>query len=258
MALYDTIGQGYANTRRPDPRLAAIIDAALGNAKTVVNVGAGTGSYEPANREVIAIEPSELMIAQRPPGSARCLRGTADTLPLESKSADAAMAILSAHHWPDLARGVQEMARVARRRAILLTWVPDSPAFWLTQDYFPEIRAHDRTIFPDTATLKATLREHVGPVTISPVPIPHDCIDGMLCAYWRRPDAYLRDDVRRGMSSFSRIDASAGLKGLRADLASGAWHARNSHLLALEQLDLGYRLAICEIDAAAPAAIRYG
>lgn len=252
MPLYDTIGHGYAKARQPDPRLARIIDAALAGAKSVVNVGAGTGSYEPTNREVIAVEPSELMIAQRPPHSARCLQGTADALPLESKSTDAAMAILSAHHWPDLARGVQEMARVARHRAILLTWVPDSSAFWLTQDYFPEILAHDRTIFPDIASLTAMLRQHIGPTTLTPVPIPHDCIDGMLCAYWRRPDAYLREDVRRGMSSFSRIDAAAGLNRLRADLASGTWHARNAHLLALEELDLGYRLAVCEIDAQTP------
>ena len=247
MALYDKIGRSYASYRRPDPRIAAAIHAALGDAANVVNVGAGTGSYEPSDRNVIAVEPSETMIRQRPASAARCLQGSADAIPLATASHDAAMAILSIHHWPDRERGLAEMARVARKRIVLLTWVPDSPPFWLTRDYFPEILAHDLTIFPHSADLAATLEQLAGPVHMQPLPIPHDCEDGLLCAYWRRPELYLEDPRRGAMSSFSRIDAAAGLSRLREDLASGRWAERNRDLLALDALDLGYRLVSCEI-----------
>ena len=247
MALYDNIGRQYAKFRRPDPRIASAIEAALGDAASVVNIGAGTGSYEPRGRTVIAVEPSEVMIKQRPADAAPCLQGSAEALPLETASVDAAMAILSAHHWKDLERGFGEMARVARKRAVLLTWVPDVAPFWLTDDYFPEIAAHDRTIFPDTAGLVTMLERSIGPVRMMPLPIPYDCIDGLLCAYWRRPDSYLSPEVRSGMSSFARIDAEPGLARLRSDLSSGRWAERNGHLLGLDELDLGYRIVRCEI-----------
>lgn len=247
MALYDSIGRGYSAFRRPDPRIAAAIDAALGDAGTVVNVGAGTGSYEPSGRGVLAVEPSERMIAQRPPGAAPCLQGSAEALPVATGTADAAMAILSMHHWQDPERGLREMRRVARRRVVLLTWVPDAEPFWLTRDYFPEIAAHDRAIFPATAELAAMLERIVGPATTTALPVPHDCADGFLCAYWRRPEAYLDPEARGAMSSFARIDAEAGLARLRDDLASGRWAGRNRDLLGLDALDAGYRIVSCEI-----------
>jgi SAM-dependent methyltransferase len=249
MALYDRIGRNYAAFRRPDRRIASGIDAALGDAIGVVNVGAGAGSYEPRGRTVLAVEPSDVMIRQRPEGAAPCLRGSAEALPLGTAAVDAAMAVLSMHHWTDLERGLGELARVARQRVVLLTWVPDAAPFWLTADYFPEIAAHDRTIFPGTKALRAMLERLIGPVQLSPVPIPHDCTDGVLGAYWRRPEAYLSAERRSVMSSFTRIDAEAGLARLRADLSSGRWAARNGHLLALETLDIGYRLVRCEIGA---------
>jgi SAM-dependent methyltransferase len=247
MALYDTIGRSYARYRRPDPRIAAAIEAALGDAASVANIGAGAGSYEPTDRTLVAVEPSEVMIRQRPPGSAPCRQGTADALPLETASVDAAMAILSVHHWPDPEQGLREMARVARRRVVLLTWVPDDPAFWLTEDYFPESLATDREIFPGTEALRALLERTVGPAHIAPLPVPHDCTDGFLCAYWRRPEAYLDADARSAISSFARFDAGPGLARLRADLESGRWAERNRPLLALDALDLGYRIVRCEI-----------
>lgn len=249
MALYDTIGGSYARHRRPDARIAAAIEAALGDATSVVNIGAGTGSYEPSDRDVIAVEPSEVMIKQRPAGAAPCLPGSAEALPLEAASVDAAMAVLSAHHWSDLERGSSEMARVARKRAVLLTWVPDATAepFWLTADYFPEMASDDQTIFPSADVLTAMLERLIGPVHMASVPIPHDCTDGLLGAYWRRPEAYLDAGVRSAMSAFARIDAEPGLESLRADLASGRWAARNGHLLDLDELDLGYRVVRCEI-----------
>lgn len=248
MILYDTIGRGYAAFRRPDPRIAAAIDAALGDAGSVVNVGAGAGSYEPPDRTLLAVEPSEVMIRQRATRATLCVRGSAEALPLKSASVDAAMAILSVHHWSNLERGLAEMGRVARKRVVLLTWVPDAAPFWLTDDYFPEILANDRTSFPSAATLAGMLERLIGPTRISPLPIPYDCSDGFLCAYWRRPEAYLDADARRAISAFARINVEPGLSKLRADLSSGRWSARNGHLLMCEELDLGYRIVLCEID----------
>src|SRR5262249_9678874 len=151
-----------------------------------------TGSYEPPGRTVLAVEPSEVMIRQRPKDAAPCLQGSAEALPVETKSVDAAMAINTVHHWTDRERGLREMARVARKRAVVLTWVRDAAPFWLTEDSFPEIIAHDRTMFPTTSALTEMIERAIGssgPARITPVPIPHDCIDGMLCAYWRRPEA---------------------------------------------------------------------
>lgn len=249
MALYNTIGRAYATHRRPDPRIAAAISAALGDAGSVVNVGAGAGSYEPTDRTVLAVEPSDVMICQRaaPPLAAPCVQGSAEALLLETKSFDAAMAILTIHHWPDPERGLREMARVARKRVVLLTWVPDSPPFWLTQDYFPEVLAHDRTIFPTAVALVTLLERVIGPTRITPAPVPYDCIDGFLCAYWRRPECYLDAERRGCISSFARIDAEPGLAKLRADISSGRWAERNRGILNLEAMDLGYRLVTCEV-----------
>lgn len=254
MALYDSIGRTYADYRRPEPRIAAAINRALGDAASVINVGAGTGSYEPPGKTSLAVEPSERMIAQRPADAAPCVIGTAEALPVDSASVDAAMAILSVHHWTDPEAGLREMGRVARKRVVLLTWVPDSGSFWLTRDYFPEIMAHDRTIFPDSETLGAMLTRLIGPTVITPLPIPHDCTDGFLCAYWRRPEAYLDEGTRSGISSFARFDPSAGLDELADDLASGRWTARNAGLMTLDSLDAGYRVAVCEIAGGEGAA----
>jgi SAM-dependent methyltransferase len=250
VAKYDILGRGYAAMRRPEPRIAEAIEAALGDAQTVVNIGAGTGSYEPAGRTMLAIEPSDMMIRQRSAHAAPCIRATAEALPLGANAVDAAMAILTVHHWTDPERGLAEMRRVARKRVILLTWVPDSPSFWLTADYFPEIPAEDGRIFPETAELTSLLERVIGTAQIMPLPIPHDCADGFLCAYWRRPEAYLRAEVRGAISSFARFDPARGLTRLRDDIETGRWAERNRHLLSLCELDLGYRLILCEIDGA--------
>jgi len=246
MTLYDGIGHSYAQFRRPDPRIASAIEAALGDARSVVNIGAGAGSYEPLDRTVIAVEPSEVMIRQRPAGAAPCRQGSAEALPLETKSVDAAMTVLSAHHWTDLERGLSEMARVARKRAVLFTWVPDAVPFWLVDDYFPEMHADDRRIFPSAINLAEKMERLVGPVQMTTVLIPHDCTDTYR-AYWRRPECYLNPDIRSSMSAFAWIDAEAGLAKLRADLSNGRWAEHNRHLLTLDELDLGYRIVCSEI-----------
>jgi SAM-dependent methyltransferase len=247
MALYDTIGGGYAAYRRAEPRIAAVIEAALGDAGSVVNVGAGAGSYEPVGRDVVAVEPSGVMIAQRPVGAARCVRGVAEALPLEDGSVDAAMTVLSAHHWTDLERGLREMARVARERVVVVTWVPEGEPFWLTEEYFPEIAAYDRSIFPGSEVLRGILERVAGPVREAVVPIPHDCVDGMLCAYWRRPEMYLDGARRAAISSFARFDAGAGVERLRGDLERGEWRERYGAVLGRTEMDLGYRVVSCEV-----------
>ena len=239
MTLYDSIGRTYTSTRRPDPRIAMAIHAALGDARTVVNVGAGAGAYEPADREVTAVEPSATMIAQRPPGAAPVVQASAEALPFADGEFDAALGVLTDHHWSDRERGLREMRRVARR-VVLFTW--DRRAvwdFWLVSDYLAE--------FGDAVEGGMGIEEiadAVGASRIEPVPVPADCIDGFMGAYWRRPEAYLDPVVRANISVFSQVDASASIARLEADLRSGAWHARHGHLLGLDELDLGYRLLV--------------
>jgi SAM-dependent methyltransferase len=249
--LYDRIGTDYRRYRRPDPRIVRLVHAALGDARSVVNVGAGAGAYEPADRVVIAVEPSATMVAQRAPGAAPAVRATADALPFRAGAFDAALATLTVHHWPDWRAGVRELARVARGRVVILTWDPASDGFWLTRDYLPELLALDRPAFPPLDALAAALAPAFPSVDVLPVPVPADCTDGFLGAYWRRPAAYLDAVVRGAMSSFAALEAggdgalvSRGLARLARDLADGSWSARHHALLAHDALDIGYRLVV--------------
>lgn len=247
MAIYDTLGASYNRTRQADPRIAAQITAALGDAADVVNVGAGTGSYEPP-QTVLALEPSQVMITQRPPGAAPAVRAVAEHLPLRDNAADAGMAVLTIHHWTDPAAGIAELRRVARRRIVVLTWDQQvfRDKFWLVRDYLPHVAAFDdaRAIEMDY------LAELLGGARQEPVPIPHDCTDGFAAAYWRRPDAYLDPRVRAGISLLAQTgdDAHAvGLAALADELATGQWHDRYADLLALDSIDVGYRLLVAEL-----------
>jgi SAM-dependent methyltransferase len=207
-----------------------------------VNVGAGSGAYEPAELEVVAVEPSETMIAQRPEGAAPVVRAVAEELPFEDGRFDAAMAVLSDHHWSDRARGIAEMRRVARR-VVILTWDPATTHdTWLVNDYFPCFAE----IVANTFRLEQIV-EHMGGARVEPVPVPHDCTDGFFHAYWRRPHAYLDPQVRAGISTFAQMDAGCveeGLDRLAADLESGQWERRHAGLLDLDELDRGYRLLV--------------
>jgi SAM-dependent methyltransferase len=232
--------------RQEDPRLAARIRAALGDARSVLNVGAGAGSYEPADLEVTAVEPSAVMRAQRPPHAAPAIDASAEELPFADDSFDAAMAILSDHHWEERDRGLAELRRVARRRVVLLNADPDAVAeSWLVRDYLPGFKRLVRPGFDLAQTLEA-----LGGGRIEPVPIPHDCIDGFMHAYWRRPEAYLDPRVRAGISVFQLLDeveVERAVDLLAADLARGEWERRNRDLLDLQELDLGYRLVVAEV-----------
>jgi len=244
--LYDTLGATYTVTRRTEPRIAAQVWAALGDARTVLNVGAGTGSYEPSDRDVTAVEPSGVMRAQRPSGAARCVAATAESLPFDDQSFDAAMAFFTIHHWQDPIAGLREMRRVARRMVVLTCDTSDQAwrrRFWLTRDYLPEVAVLR------ACRVLASLTElaHAIGARMEPVPIPWDCADGFFEAYWRRPEAYLDENVRRGISVWASVgsDAEQGaVRSLRNDLASGRWAERNRDLLDLDTADLGLRLLI--------------
>jgi SAM-dependent methyltransferase len=240
--LYDRIGVGYAAVRREDPSIAAAIHAALGDARTIVNVGAGTGSYEPRDRDVVAVEPSPVMLSQRPVGAAPAVQASAERLPFADGAFDAAMAILSDHHWPDRVAGLRELRRVASRRAVVFQCDLDAHMdFWLVRDYLTTFRVTTMSI--------AELAGHLGAQRIEPVPIPHDCRDGFLSAYWRRPRAYLDQRVRDGISVFRLLppeEVHDAIERLRADLESGEWARRNADILERDALDLGYRLVIAE------------
>jgi SAM-dependent methyltransferase len=240
--LYDTIGATYAMTRRTDPRIAAQVWAALGDAVTVLNIGAGTGSYEPSDRDVTAVEPSAIMRAQRPSGAARCVAADAENLPFEDQSFDAAMAFATVHHWRDPVAGLREMRRVARRVVVFTCDTSERSwrgRFWLTRDYLPEVAA-------SRVGLATELARALG-ARMEPVLVPWDCADGFFEAFWRRPEAYLDENVRRGISVWSRVGQEVeqrAVRSLRDDLASGRWAERNADLLDLEAAELGLRLLV--------------
>ena len=219
--------------------MGVILDA-LGDATSVVNVGAGTGSYEPVDRRVVAVEPARTMIRQRIPGGVPVVQASAGALPFPDRAFAAGLAVLTIHHWPDRPRGLGELARVASR-CVALTWDPSSPGFWLTEEYFPELLAIDRAIFPSLTELERAW----GALDVRVVPVPHDCVDGFTGAFWRRPDAYLDPAVRAGMSTFMRLrTVEPGVARLRRDLADGTWLRRHGDLLDRPELDLGYRLIV--------------
>ena len=239
--LYDEIGGDYFRHRRPDPAIAAMVVDALGTARSVVSVGAGTGSYEPTDRWVVAIEPSSVMIGQRPAGAAPAVRAVAGSLPLDAGSFDAAMAILTIHHWPDPWAGLAELRRVARRQVVLTFDPVAHGTHWLT-DYVPELGA----LFRAAPAVKS-VAEAIGAREVRPVRLRHDTPDGMTVAYWRRPEAYLDPELRAGGSALQQVRGPAlerGLRRLEADLASGAWRRRYRELLTAETMDYGLRLIV--------------
>ena len=246
---YDEIGVGYNSRRLPDERIGRQIEEALGQGDSLANVGAGTGAYEPGDRQVVAIDPSTEMLTNYLGRGVR-IRGAAAALPLSDDSVDAASAFLTMHHWGGWRDGLAEMSRVARHRIVIFTHDPDMDGFWLFR-YFPAISVLDQDIFEPIDHLLAAGEELGWRSRAVPVEVPFDCTDGFLGAYWRRPASYLEADVRRSISSFNLIDpeeVAAGLDQLASDLESGAWMRENGDLLAKEQLDIGYRLVLMSRD----------
>jgi SAM-dependent methyltransferase len=247
---YDTLGHGYGLIRKPDPRLAEPIWSALADTESVVNVGAGTGSYEPEDRLVVAVEPSAVMIGQRPSGLTRAIQAQAEALPLADGTVDAAMAVLSMQHWDDLERGLGEMLRVARKRLVLVTMdVEVLSRLWLVCDYVPEtIETHARG-FPAIDRLLGLLPA----ARAEPLLVPNDCTDGFMAAYWSRPESYLDPAIRAGTSVWGQLPPSVAhraLRQLRADLRSGDWDHRYGQLRRESWLDVGLRLVRADLPGA--------
>ena len=240
-AVYDRIGVNYGRGRRPDPRWQAEVNAALGRYRTLLNVGAGTGSYEPGDRGVLAVEPSWTMIAQRPAGAAPVLQATAEHLPLADGAFDLAMALVTIHHWRDWTAGLREMQRVADRVVVLHFDPVLHSDFWLARDYLPELTDVWQGV-PRVQQVSAALGKRV---VVRSLPVPWDCTDGFLPAFWRRPQAYLDPAVQQSMSGLQLLEPDVLVRGmaqLRADLENGTWERRNGNLLAQESLDVGWRL----------------
>ncbi len=247
MALYDEIGRGYAAVRVEDPRLAQPIWDALGNARTVVNVGAGAGSYEPRDREVTAVEPSQVMIAQRSPGAAPAVLAAAERLPFPDDAFDAAMAVLTIHHWDDVDAGLRELRRVARRRVVVVTYDPALERdLWIARDYIGE---HVIQTFSSLPPISRILETFPG-AEVRPLLIPNDCSDRMFATLWARPEAYLDPHVRAATSVWQRLPDDVVMRAiddLRRDLAAGAWDARYGHLRTTPEYDVGLRLITADL-----------
>jgi SAM-dependent methyltransferase len=243
--VYDTIGQGYVAHRRADPRWAAVIDQQLGNGRIVVNVGAGTGNYEPLDRSVVAVEPSGVMVGQRPAGAAPVVRASGSALPLPSGCADVALAILTVHHWDDWSAGLAELCRVAPRRIVLTMDFELHSRFWFLEDYVPEVGEFTRRQMPGADAVA----EIIGATSSIPLLVPRDMEDGVLGAYWCRPEAYLDPAVRANCSGLALADPAVvarGVASLEADLSSGEWQRRHADLAELPAIDLGYRLVVAD------------
>ena len=242
--IYNRIGRRYALGRRTDPHLAAQLHNRLVGAESVLNVGAGTGSYEPGHIGVTAVEPSDAMIGQRSNSTVAVVQARAEDLPFEDASFSHCMTVLSMHHWEDRSRAFREIKRVTRERFVAITWDPESKPFWLTKDYFPEIHKIDHKTFPDLSEFDKAFPK----VEMSVLEIPADCKDGFLAAYWQRPEAYLDELVRANISTFSMIrNLKEGLDRLETDLAGGEWETRNRELASTEFLDAGYRIVTVDL-----------
>ena len=245
-ARYDAIGIDYARFRTEDPKIASLVHAALGDAKTVLNVGAGAGSYEPDDRWVLAVEPSDVMAAQRPARRRPALRGSAAALPLRDASVDAAMAMLTVHHWDDTReQGVRELRRVARGPVVILTYdAAVSATMWLMAHYLPEVAALDHRVFPAPEEIARWLG---GRSEITIVPIAHDTPDRMLGAFWAHPEWVLDPGARAATSGFARMDPAVVervVAAVKGDLESGEWDRRFGALRALTEYDAGLRLIV--------------
>jgi SAM-dependent methyltransferase len=242
MTRYDEIGVGYARGRRTDARWLTPVLSALGPAASVLDVGSGTGSYEPPSRHVVAVEPSAEMIRQRRPGAAPVVRAVAEALPFGSSAFDATLAVLTVHHWPDWRRGLAELRRVSRRQVVLAYDTALHNDFWFVREYVPEVASLERS-----RPSAPEIAEFLGAVSVRPLPVPWDFTDGVFPAYWRRPEAYLDPGVRQSCSALAQTDPAAvsrGIGRLREDLESGRWHADHAELLDLPEWDAGFRLIV--------------
>jgi SAM-dependent methyltransferase len=240
--LYDRIGAGYSLGRRTDSRWMSVVVRALGDARVVLNVGAGPGSYEPSAGTVFAVEPSAEMLRQRPATAAQAVRGVAEALPVRDRSVDAALAVLTVHHWTDWQVGIAELRRVAPLRVVLAYDTEAHCDYWFVREYVPEIAERERS-----RPSAPHIADELGADSVTPLLVPWDFTDGVFPAYWRRPEAYLDPAVRRSCSALAQADPGVvdrGVRRLAEDLRSGHWHERHRDLLELDHFDAGFRLIV--------------
>jgi SAM-dependent methyltransferase len=241
---YDQGGNGYAGVRRADPRIANAIHRALGDAPRVLNVGAGAGSYEPADRYVIPLEPSAVMRRQRPPHLAPALNATAEAIPFDDDAFDAAMAVLTVHHWKDRTASLIEIRRVTRGPIVILTFDSAAPTdFWM-RDYAPELVEVERQRYGTLQSITGPLR---GTAHITPIDVPRDCTDGFQVAFYARPEAFLDERVRRAQSAWSFLPPGVEdriVRTLADDLASGTWDSRYGGLRTASHIKCQLRLIV--------------
>lgn len=246
-ALYDAIGAGYAAVRREDPRWRAMILEALGDAAPVLNVGAGAGSYEPDDRQLVALDPSAAMLGQRPMGAAPCVLGVAEQLPAADAAFGAVMGVLTVHHWPDWRRGVAELRRVARRQVVLATDTVRLAQFWLARDYVPELAEYEHR-----QVNAGQIAAELGTDDVRIMWLPYDFTDAVYPAFWRRPEAFLDEELWRHSSALAVLEPRVrrrAIARLGADLEAGVWHERNADLMDQAEFDAGFRLVVCHGDA---------
>lgn len=227
---YDQYGQQYSGYRQTDPRIAAYVNEALADAQTILNVGAGAGSYEPADKYVVAVEPSQVMRAQRlQKGKVPAINAKADHLPFDDNAFDAAMAMVTVHHWPDIDKGLKELRRVTRNQVIVMTFDPEQLDNFWNAHYFPELIAVEKARYPAIDFIQQSLG---GQSKVVSVPIPFDCTDGFQEAFYGRPEAFLQKEVRQSQSAWGFLAAGQEeelVQRLADDLASGEWDRKYGH-----------------------------
>jgi ubiquinone/menaquinone biosynthesis C-methylase UbiE len=239
---YEQGGAVYDQFRQTDPHIAAMVHRSLGSARTVLNVGAGAGSYEPDDRMVVAVEPSRSMRAKRPAHRVPAIDGVAEDLPFDDGAFEAAMATVTLHQWHDREKGLTELRRVSRGPVVILTFDGDSlTQFWL-DDYAPELAAAERQRYPALSWIGEILG---GQVTVETVPLAIDCTDGFTEAYYARPEQFLIDGVRRSQSAWAFLAPGVedrAVARLRSDIETGEWDRRFGHLRTQSTYDGSLRL----------------
>jgi SAM-dependent methyltransferase len=242
---YDQLGQKYSGYRQTDPRIAEYVTKALGGAKTILNVGAGAGSYEPSDKYIVAVEPSIVMRSQRSKnGKVPAINAKADNLPFDDNAFDASMAMVTIHHWPDMNKGLKELRRVTKGQVVIMTFDPNELDNFWNVNYFPELIEVEKARYP---TIDFIVKSLGGTCEVIPVPIPLDCVDGFQEAFYGRPEAFLEKEVRLSQSAWGFLPEGVEAKlvqSLKADLESGEWDRKYGHFRSQPTFTCALRLII--------------
>jgi SAM-dependent methyltransferase len=242
---YDKLGQKYSVKRQTEPAIFSYIVKALGDAATVLNVGAGTGSYEPTDRYVIAVEPSLVMRSQRESNNKNpAVIAFADNLPFDDNSFEASTAFVTVHHWSDIHKGLHELRRVTKNQVIIMTFDPEALDDFWNAIYFPELIEAEKKRYPSIDFITTALG---GTCEVQKIPIPFDCADGFQEAFYGRPEAFLDKQVRQSQSAWGFISPEVEekyIKDFAEELASGEWDKKYGHYRTQPSFTCALRLII--------------